>query len=277
MKTLVALLALVALPALAQAQEPDPERIEAALPNVYEASVELDAELAVYPVVLNSIRNDEVAGIAEFAALALEDHTEWTEGAPEWSWNGYYQGVTVEVAFAGEGVLSLIRRTSYYTGGAHPNQSVDAVLTMTDVYNPVELSELLIDASAESPAMTALFYALYRELMAIKQERLGEVFDESMERETWLSSLAAEAEAFPTFSLMPNESGDAAAGLIFHFEPYEVGSYAEGGYDVPVPLGVFEAYLTESWQTIFSGGPSVTILTGPGDTREPQSLADADD
>jgi len=246
------------------------------MPGVYSASVEIDPRLAEYPAIMTALREDELGNMAAFAMMALEDHRSWTEDAPAWSWNPYFSDTGIAVTFAHPEVLSLNRNTSYYTGGAHPNQGINPVVTRTDRLRPAGLVDLLEDTATDSPGLTALFYAVYRELMAMKRERLGTGFDAAMERETWLAPLAAELDAFPGFTLMPNTSGDAAGGLMFHFDPYAVGSYAEGGYDVPVPLSVFEDYLAEDWADVFDGAPSEAVLTQAGDALEPVLPAEAD-
>ena len=275
MRTLIACLALlfVAPSGFAQTETPEPLRpdevIENIFPGVYSVSITMDHRLENFPAVMNGLRAEELGGLANFAALAIEDHRNWVREAPDWSWNEYFSETRILVTFANANVVSVDRSISLYTGGAHPNQAMSPVVTPTDHFDPAGLDDLIADTTSESPALTALFYAVYRELMALKRDRLGADFDETMERETWLSPLAAELDAFPGFTLIPNQSGEAAAGLMFHFEPYAVGSYAEGGYDVPVPLSVFERYLTESWATIFAGEPSQAVLTEAGDELEP--------
>ncbi|GJL96575.1 MAG: hypothetical protein DHS20C06_03920 [Hyphobacterium sp.] len=267
MKLCFALIAALIVEATAYAQ--DAERIEMTLGDVYSATWSLDQGLTEYPQIRSSLRAAELDILDEFANLAVSDHKDWMLESPEWSWNAYFIDITVETAFSGRGIISLVRTGHVYTGGAHPNQSVSAVLTRVESYRPVGLAELFSDTSVDSPAMTALFYAVYRELMALKRVRLGSDFDETMERDTWLSPLAANLEAFPDFSLIPNETGEAAAGLMFHFEPYAVGSYAEGGYDVVVPLSVFDRYLAPDWTEAFEGQPLQEVLTEPGDALEP--------
>jgi hypothetical protein len=263
----IALIAALIVVTSADAQ--DAERIEMTLGDVYSASWSMDQSLTEYPEIRSSLRAAELDVLDDFTGLAVSEHEDWMLEAPEWSWNAYFIDLTVETAFSGRGVISLVRRGHVYTGGAHPNQSVSTVLTRVEGYRPVSLAELFSDTSVDSPSMTALFYAVYRELMALKRVRLGSDFDETMERDTWLSPLAAELEAFPDFSLIPNETGEAAAGLMFHFEPYAVGSYAEGGYDVAVPLSVFDRFLAPGWTDVFDGRPLQEVLTEPGDALEP--------
>jgi Protein of unknown function (DUF3298) len=245
------------------------EVIDNMLPGVYSVTITLDRRLEDYPGLMNSVRETELGHLAEFAALAINDHRSWLEDSPGWSWNEWFSDTVISISFSNADVVSLDRRTSFYTGGAHPNQARSPVVTRADGLNPVGLDVLLADTAPDSPALTALFYAVYRELMALKRERLGSDFDEVMERETWLAPLAPEVDAFPGFTLMANQSGEAAGGLMFHFEPYEVGSYAEGSYDVPVPLSVFDAYLTEDWAAVFDGLPGQDVLTETGDALEP--------
>lgn len=267
-------LVLTASAALAQT-EPSSEApataevIENRFPGVFSVSVEIDLQLADYPAVMNAVRASELAKVADFAEQALEDRRELLENAPDWIWNAYFRETVITVTFADTDVVSLSRSISHYTGGAHPNLSLSPVVTRTGDLDPVSLEDLIADTSPESPGLTALFYAVYRELMAMKRVRLGADFDESMERETWLSPLAAELEAFPGFTLIPDTQGDAAGGLMFHFEPYAVGSYAEGAYEVPVPLSVFGEYLTEEWADVFDGTLSQSVLTQSGDALEP--------
>jgi len=245
------------------------EVIENRFPGIYTVSIEMDHSLADYPALMNALRVSELDRMAAFAALALEDHRSLTEDTPDWSWNAYFSNTGISVTFANAEIVSLNRSTSYYTGGAHPNQSLDPVVTRADRLAPVGLEDLLEDTARDSPGLTALFYAVYRELMAMKRVRLGADFDETMERETWLAPLAAELGAFPGFTLIPNASGDTAGGLLFHSEPYAAGSYAEGVYNVPVPLSVFEEYLAEEWADVFEGASPHDVLTQAGDALEP--------
>ena len=248
---------------------PPDEVIEDTLPGVYSVTITLDHRLEDYPGIMNALREAELSGLAEFAALAVNDHRSWIDESPDWSWNAYFSETDISITFANADVVSLDRQSSYYTGGAHPNQGRSPIVTRADSLNPAGLDDLFAETAPDSPALTALFYAVYRELMALKRERLGADFDEAMERETWLAPLAPEVDAFPGFVLIANQSGEAAGGLMFHFEPYEVGSYAEGGYDVPVPLSVFEAYLTGEWAGVFDGAPAQVVLTEAGDALEP--------
>lgn len=255
-------------PAVAQ------EVFRAEMAEVYDAEARLDAALLAYPELKTAFRREALDSLETFGDMAQNAYMEHLEIEADWPWNPYFLSNNWTLTYAGEQLVSLRVESSHYTGGAHPNHDVGAIVTTPDALAPLGLEDFLTDVSAESPALTALFYAIYRELMAIKRERLGEGFNETMERETWLAPLAAELNAFPDFALLPNEAGEGAGGLIFYFSPYEVGSYAEGAYEVPVPYSAFADFLQPEWESVFSGVPAVEVLTAPGDPLEPQILAD---
>ena len=40
------------------------------------------------------------------------------------------------------------------------------------------------------------------------------------------------------FQLLPRDMGGAGGGLLFLYSPYDVGPYAEGSYEVTVPVAI---------------------------------------
>ena len=61
-------------------------------------------------------------------------------------------------------------------------------------------------------------------------------------------------------ALAPGTVPGKAGGLVFLFAPYELGSYAEGGYSVVVPLDAFAALLSPDWAGQFAGAPTEETL-----------------
>ena len=157
---MISAILIAAMPSALAQTEPPPESlptaevIEARMPGVYSASVEIDSRLAEYPAILTALREDELGNMGEFAMMALEDHRSWTEDAPSWSWNPYFSDTGIAVTFAHPEVLSLNRNTSYYTGGAHPNQGSNPIVTRTDRLRPAGLADLLEDTVTDSAGLT---------------------------------------------------------------------------------------------------------------------------
>jgi hypothetical protein len=54
-------------------------------------------------------------------------------------------------------------------------------------------------------------------------------------------------------SLAPSTEQGKSSGLTFHYSPYTVGSYAEGGYVAFVPWETLKPYLTPEGVKIFGG------------------------
>jgi hypothetical protein len=96
----------------------------------------------------------------------------------------------------------------------------------------------------------AIQKALCEGLKAAKAERMpGEdLSDDSWACPEWRKS---------RFVLVPSTEPGKLGGLTFLFDPYEVGSYAEGDYEVTLPWTVFKAVLAPTWAGEFGGAPKV--------------------
>ena len=58
--------------------------------------------------------------------------------------------------------------------------------------------------------------------------------------------------------LAPSTTPGKAGGLIFLIGPYQVGPYAEGGYEVAIPQSVFRSLLAPAYADEFAGQPPRT-------------------
>ena len=57
------------------------------------------------------------------------------------------------------------------------------------------------------------------------------------------------------FVLAPSTTTGKAGGLIFLIGPYQVGPYAEGGYEIVVPQTAFRRLLAPAYADEFAGNP----------------------
>ncbi len=145
-------------------------------------------------------------GFADEGLATLDD------GALGWGW---WREERVDVAGASGPYLSLLSTTDDYTGGAHPNSftgsyllAVDGdevtVLGLADLFAGdgwlAELSALVLDGLAEQGAM-------------------------------WVTQGEVEALAADDLAAFTLD----AAGLTFHFSPYQMGPYVQGSFRVTVP------------------------------------------
>jgi hypothetical protein len=145
--------------------------------------------------------------------------------------------VTWRVAAETPRLLSLVRDEYTFAGGAHPNSASTALLF--DKRAGREVDALVPTASAK------LDGALCDALKRAKAERGGVELD----GDTWTCPKWKDAQA----ALAPG-ARDKAAGLTFLFSPYEVGPYAEGGYEVTLPAATFRDALAPAYRGEFVAG-----------------------
>lgn len=131
-----------------------------------------------------------------------------------WGWTHYE---TVDVAgLAGE-YVSLLKSYSYYTGGAHPNRHTESLLVTRT------------DGAAEALPLESLFHEDSGWLAYAASAVLADLEQQGASGVTNGDIVELTADDLATFTL-------SAAGLTFHFDPYEVASYAEGSYEVTLPF-----------------------------------------
>ena len=216
-----------------------------------------DDGLSQYPGLYEHVRAASDAAMREMAGTAEQDYQNWQNDESEWDWRPYDIGWTWEIVWSDETRVSVLQSWYEYTGGAHPNHGSGSVLWLVPEQRTVALAELFEDGSEGAPSMVALLDAIRANLIEQKSQRLGEYFN-AEDQEMWLGDLTANAESFGAFTLAPSTEPEHAGGLIFHFDPYAVGAYAEGDYRVLVPQSVFREYLTAEWAGVFAGEPDVS-------------------
>lgn len=224
--------------------------------EAYAYQTVFDDGLSQYPGLYEHVHAMSEAAMQELATSAEQDFQNWQDSGRDWEWYPYSLEWTWEIVWSDETRVSVLQSWYVFTGGAHPNHGSGSVLWLVPEQREANLSELFADGSEGSPAMTALHEAIRAGISETKRERLGEYYDPEQE-EMWLGELRPAAESFGAFTLAPSTQPERAGGLIFHFDPYAVGSYAEGSYRVLVPQSVFADHLAAEWQGVFAGEPDI--------------------
>lgn len=148
-------------------------------------------------------------------------------------------------------LLSLQGGDWSYSGGAHGNGSVSAVLWDKTAGRRLE-PRRLFRAGAD---LSALDQAVCQAIRAAKAARVKENGWEPGEPFACFEDAAKDP-----FVLAPGDVAGKAGGLIFLYAPYALGAYAEGGYSVVVPLEAFAALLAPEWADQFAGAPTAETL-----------------
>ncbi len=148
----------------------------------------------------------------------------------------------VEIVFSAPCCLSLRRDLDVYSGGAHGNRTTRSIFWDRRGKRVVPLDELL-DLEAAKPALDrALAEALRRERerRGLPPGSDGVVFDRPR------------AGPGSVFTLVADFRPATARGILFHFPPYALGPYAEGGYALFVPAARFLDHLRPRYRALFA-------------------------
>ena len=153
--------------------------------------------------------------------------------------------LSYKVEHLGEEIVSLrFRQVVYFAGAAHPNS-----LTRTFNYRRHPFSELDLDdvLRADGHPLREVSDYCISVLLRENREKYGDKLDEKWTRE----GANVKNGNFSRFLLTP-------AGVRFIFDPYEVGSYAEGQREVLIPMDIAVAMLDPEIQGLLQA-PSQSV------------------
>ena len=226
---------------------------EGAAPMTYEsenrfAQVELELPDAVraQPDLHARLYAEAVRELRTFSEGAQADRTEY-EG--DMDLPPYAKHIDYVAAGETGKLISLQRNSSEYTGGAHPNPAYGAVIwdkALKRFVQPAQLFRRGADLSSLDQALCDAVNAARRGRNA-DAEPIG--LNET--RGGWSCPRAGSTP----FVLAPSTTPGKAGGLIFLIGPYQVGPYAEGGYEIAVSQAEFRALLAPAYADEFAGTP----------------------
>ena len=155
--------------------------------------------------------------------------------------------------------VSIVRGDYEYTGGAHPNSSSDTILWDRSAGKRISIRPFFTETADNGPTLKAMRNGVIASLRAEKKERGVEDTDAGA-----IEAIEPKLLKIGPVSLAPSTEQGKSSGLTFHYSPYAVGSYAEGGYVAFVPWETLKPYLTPEGGRIFGGARS------KGDEAAPQ-------
>jgi len=144
--------------------------------------------------------------------------------------------------------VSIIRGEREYTGGAHPNHWEDTILWDRTANKRISIRPFFTETADNGPALNAMRQAIIASLKIEKKKRGAEGTNLDL-----IEGIEPELLKIGPVSLAPSTVQGKSSGLTFHYAPYAVGSYAEGGYVAFVPWETLKPYLTREGAAIFGG------------------------
>lgn len=149
--------------------------------------------------------------------------------------------------------ISIVRTDDVFTGGAHPNQSIDTILWDTQTKKRISIRPFLKETAANGPAMTAMAKLVRAAVFIEKKRRKLETIEGTPDNNEWLKEIKPSLLSLGPVSLAPSTETGKSSGLTFHFSPYAVGPYAEGSLVAFVPWTDLKDFLSPEGAAIFGG------------------------
>ena len=194
-----------------------------------------------YPALRFKLYQDGVRELNTFVTEARNDrlHVQQKGGKAQ----PYEHAISWTLTAATPRLLSAWETWYDYAGGAHPNNGSDAL-----IWDPVNDHEIqrgdLFKPDADQARLDA---SLCQAIHQAKAQRSG-----PSDPLTWPCPKWADSN----FVFAPSVVSGKLGGLVFLFDPYAVGPYAEGTYEVAVPLDIFKGDLSPAWAAEFAGAPA---------------------
>jgi hypothetical protein len=209
----------------------------------------LPAGIDRYPELHAKLYNDGKAELLDFLKHAIEDRQRFANKGVKQA-TPYERRVVWSITAVSPHLISLRNTWFDDTGGAHPNHG-SGVLLWDRVRNVMVLQAELFKPDADTAVVDTL---LCQATTKAKAARLGPT-----NAKGWSCPKFADGHAVMVPSAQPYRIG----GMMFLFDPYTIGAYAEGDYEVLLPLADFKSILAPGWAVDFAGSPAPSVRPRP--------------
>jgi hypothetical protein len=229
-----------------RAAEPKPD--VAIKTNAIDVSVTLDATIKANP----ALKADCLAKGKRYAEKQRKEATDSKRSDPKYfPKDGYtFERQYLTASVVANRYISILREDYADTHGAHPNTYVNTILWDDTAKKRISIRPFFKETADDGPTLTAMKKAVIAALKTEKKER-GIVDDDA--GLDWYKEIGASLLKIGPVTLAPSTEPGKSSGLTFHYEPYAVGPYAEGRFDVTVPWQELQPYLSAEGTAIFGG------------------------
>lgn len=146
-------------------------------------------------------------------------------------------------------LISLSAEIFWDGGGAHPNTAFETLIWDKTANRALGFADLFAPEDRKA-AQAAIANAGMAAWMRLYAARSGEHASPDL-KEMATEGIAADDEHLKNVALM-YEAGDAkASGLLLLYGAGEIWPHVVGDFRIPVPAGVFKAYLRPEWRSEF--------------------------
>ncbi|WP_321490917.1 DUF3298 domain-containing protein [uncultured Hyphomonas sp.] len=181
-----------------------------------------------------------------------EDADTYKEADPEF-FRPYGLKIDWRVTGAAGSLAGLEGFIFTFTGGAHGNYMTDARIYNAETGKRMHAGDLFTDQAA---ATAALSPDVFGAIATAKAERSGSPESRATFLGEVTDALAGTSLLSGEVSLIASTEEDKLGGIVLHYAPYEVGSYAEGAYHITLPQAGFRDLLKPDYAGLFGGEPA---------------------
>ncbi len=185
-------------------------------------------------------------------AVMQEDAAAYKQADPEY-FRPYGLKIDWRVTGAVEPLVGLEGFIFTFTGGAHGNYMTDARIYNTATGDRLSAGDLFTDKAA---AASALAPDVFDNIASAKAARSGSPTSRDTFRGEAKDALGGTNLLSGEVSLVASTEDGKLGGIVLHYAPYEIGSYAEGAYHVALPQAGFHDLLKPEYQSLFGGAPA---------------------
>lgn len=220
-------------------------------------SSELDpAILAFDPELAYSLWKDAKSSLDEMMTQAAGDEAMAAEesaasGDPSW-FRPYTMEISSKATLVLDDLISVEHFIAQYTGGAHGNYFMGGGVYRKGETEPMRLAEMIGDEAG--------FRALV--VKGLVEEKISRGWEESERAviSSELGELLTPSADYPDVFdgkvvLQGSETAGLIGGVVVIFSPYDVGSFAEGSYEVLISAADLQPVLAPAWKDRFGGAP----------------------
>ena len=192
------------------------------------------------------------------AAKELKENPEFFAEGRRWTSERLYELASVVGRY-----VSVIRDDGTYQGGAHPNSRIDTILWDRNQKKRISIRPFFRETADNGPTLTEIA-RLARIAVATEKLERGAI-NIDVPKEQLTPARLAELDQQIAGGIQPSllklgpvtlalsTQPGKSAGLMFHYSPYDVGSYAEGPYTAFVPWASIRQFLSAEGASIFAG------------------------
>lgn len=186
------------------------------------------SEISAIPQLATRLRAAAMTHQGELLKSAAEDRAYRAE--QDFPFHGYEYSADFAVEGNTPGLLSLAESWFEYTGGAHPMHGTRALLWDRSAGREIAIADLFAGGAA---ALDRLFQSSYcGALDKVRAEKRGPA-----ETAPTAGDPFNQCPKFADLALTPSgKPGQPMNQIDFHADPYVAGPYAEGDYDVALPV-----------------------------------------